>query len=106
MNGHPPSANHSCQVYDRWFSLADGDGDGRVTGQDAVIFFARSGLPKESLARVWELANTTKQGFLDRNTFHKAMDLIAMGQAGVAVTKDNYELAKVGRRTWTEWHDH
>lgn len=66
--------------YDRWFAIADSDRDGRVTGKDAVEFFQRSGLPREVLAKVWDLANSNRQGFLDRAAFHKAMDLIAMGQ--------------------------
>jgi EH domain-containing protein 1 len=33
-------------LYRQWFPLADGDGDMRVTGADAVKFFGKSGLPK------------------------------------------------------------
>jgi hypothetical protein len=51
-------------VYRKWFPLADEDGDGRVTGGDAVKFFALSGLPKKTLARVWQLADSNRQGFL------------------------------------------
>lgn len=98
VGGAPASAQPNSVVFDRWFAIADADCDGRVTGQDAVLFFARSGLPKDVLARVWELANTAKQGFLDRMSFHKSMELIAMAQAGVTVTRDNYEAAKVRQR--------
>ena len=38
-------------TYRRWFPLADDDNDGRVTGGDAVKFFALSGLPKPTLHR-------------------------------------------------------
>lgn len=48
----PVSAAASAAVYDRWFQIADADRDGRVTGQDAVHFFERSGLPREVLAKV------------------------------------------------------
>ncbi|KXZ52131.1 hypothetical protein GPECTOR_10g760 [Gonium pectorale] len=76
--------------YDRWFQAADSDRDGRVTGGDAVAFFGRSGLPREVLATVWELANDRRLGYLDRMAFHKAMNLIALAQSGQPVTKDGY----------------
>eukprot|EP00879_Flechtneria_rotunda_P004857 GHRR01005131.1.p1 GENE.GHRR01005131.1~~GHRR01005131.1.p1 ORF type:complete len:106 (+),score=25.50 GHRR01005131.1:379-696(+) len=74
-------------TYDKWFKVADGDQDGRVTGGDAVTFFQRSGLPKEVLAKVWDLANSQRAGFLDRLAFHKAMDLISIAQSGQDITR-------------------
>lgn len=82
--------------YDRWFQLADSDRDGRVTGGDAVAFFGRSGLPRETLATVWELANDRRLGYLDRLAFHKAMDLISLAQS---VGADS----GVVRRTESAW---
>ncbi|GLC45016.1 hypothetical protein PLESTM_001675900 [Pleodorina starrii] len=76
--------------YDRWFQSADSDRDGRVTGGDAVAFFGRSGLPREVLATVWDLANDRRLGYLDRMAFHKAMDLISLAQSGQPVSKDGY----------------
>eukprot|EP00878_Enallax_costatus_P017605 GHUV01018497.1.p1 GENE.GHUV01018497.1~~GHUV01018497.1.p1 ORF type:complete len:533 (+),score=105.10 GHUV01018497.1:417-2015(+) len=84
------SAIANASTYDRWFKIADGDQDGRVTGQDAVTFFQRSQLPKEVLAKVWDLANSQRAGFLDRLAFHKAMDLISIAQTGREITRDNY----------------
>lgn len=37
------------------------------------------------LAKVWELSNSTRAGFLDRTSFHKAMDLISLGQQNMEV---------------------
>ncbi|MEW5318543.1 MAG: hypothetical protein WDW38_009759 [Sanguina aurantia] len=82
--------NPNAQAYDRWFAIADADRDGRVTGKDAVGFFAQSGLPREELAKVWDLANSARQGFLDRYSFHRAMDIIAIAQQGIPITKENY----------------
>ncbi|KAG2438490.1 hypothetical protein HXX76_005042 [Chlamydomonas incerta] len=76
--------------YDRWFQTADSDRDGRVTGGDAVAFFGRSGLPREVLATVWDLANDRRLGYLDRLAFHKSLDLIALAQSGQQVSKENY----------------
>ncbi|KAF8073195.1 EHD1 [Scenedesmus sp. PABB004] len=83
-------ADANAAIYDRWFKVADADQDGRVTGADAVAFFQRSGLPKEVLAKVWDLANSQRAGYLDRPAFHKAMGLIALAQSGKDVTRDNY----------------
>jgi len=55
-------------TYRRWFPLADDDNDGRVTGGDAVKFFALSGLPKPTLSRAWQLADSGRQGFLGPNS--------------------------------------
>ena len=77
-------------TYDRWFAAADADADGRLTGADAVAFFQRSGLPRDVLARVWDLANSSRAGYLDRAAFHKAMDLISLAQQGRPVTKEAY----------------
>ena len=68
-------------LYRGWFPLADDDADGRVTGADAVRFFGRSGLPKEILARVWQLADANRQGFLGPEQFVKALRVIAMAQS-------------------------
>lgn len=53
-------------------------------------FFQRSGLPKEVLAKVWDLANSQRAGFLDRLAFHKAMDLISIAQQGGEISKEHY----------------
>lgn len=47
------------------------DGDGRITGPDAVKFFERSGLPRETLAKVWAGADSSRRGFLDFQAFCK-----------------------------------
>nr|CAB3486105.1 unnamed protein product [Digitaria exilis] len=39
-------------TYLQWFSLADEDGDGRLTGNDALKFFAMSNLSKPELKQV------------------------------------------------------
>jgi len=83
----PVSAKRA--IYDDWFRAADSDGDGRVTGADAVAFFARSGLERAALARVWELSNSARAGYLDKPSFFRAMDLISLAQAsGGLVPRD------------------
>eukprot|EP00873_Tetraselmis_striata_P019974 jgi/Tetstr1/440238/TSEL_028589.t1 len=86
----PPAHPHAA-LYRQWFDIADKDGDERLTGKDAVHFFARSGLTREMLAKVWSLADSNRRGFLDVKGFIKAMDLIAIAQAEGDVTQDLYE---------------
>ena len=76
-------------TYCRWFPLADDDNDGRVTGGDAVKFFALSGLPKPTLSRAWQLADSGRQGFLGPDQFVRALRVIAMAQSGVDVVDIN-----------------
>jgi Cytoskeletal-regulatory complex EF hand len=45
------------------------DGDGRLTGGDAVEFFKRSGLPRDQLAKAWAMADSSRRGFLDQHSF-------------------------------------
>lgn len=49
------------EVYQTWFKALDTDHDGRVSGGDAFAFFFRSGLPKPTLKRVWDLADANAQ---------------------------------------------
>jgi len=66
--------------YARWFAAADLDGDGRVSGAEAVQFFGRAGLAKAQLAKLWELADNPARGFLERGQFDRAMALITIAQ--------------------------
>ncbi len=45
------------------------DHDGRLTGADAVKFFERSGLPRDQLAKVWAMADSSRRGYLDQQSF-------------------------------------
>lgn len=91
MQGRPaPTSNQ--MIFDRWFQFADRDSDGRVTGKDAVGFFEKSELPRDVLFKVWEMANSTKAGYLDKAAFHKAMDIISLAQMGYDITRENFEL--------------
>jgi hypothetical protein len=69
-------------TYGAWFKIADEDHDGRLTGADAVKFFCRSGLAKEDLAKVWAVADSTRQGYLGKAQFLKAMVAVALAQMG------------------------
>ncbi|KAK3236292.1 hypothetical protein CYMTET_53556, partial [Cymbomonas tetramitiformis] len=80
-------------TYSRWFMLADTDRDGRVTGADAVQFFSKSGLAKETLAKVWSLSDVARQGYLGQPEFIRAMVAISLAQAGTALTTESVSAA-------------
>ena len=71
-----------------WFNAADTDGDGRVNGNEAVVFFGRSGLSKQQLAKVWVLADQKRQGSLNLKNFAVALWLIGNAQQGLEVSVD------------------
>jgi hypothetical protein len=66
--------------------LTASDRDGRLTGNDGVKFFERSGLPRELLAKVWANADNRRQGFLDFNAFVRALELVSLAQVCVWVS--------------------
>ncbi|CAL9757353.1 unnamed protein product [Musa acuminata subsp. burmannicoides] len=76
------------KIYQEWFSVADKDGDGRITGNDALKFFAMSKLSRPELKQVWAIADSKRQGFLDLQEFINAMQLVALAQEGHEITPD------------------
>lgn len=76
------------KIYEEWFSFADSDSDGRITGNDAIKFFSMSNLPRPDLKQVWAIADSKRQGFLGFKEFIVAMQLVSLGQGGHAMTND------------------
>ncbi|RAL37776.1 hypothetical protein DM860_000470 [Cuscuta australis] len=76
------------RIYKEWFSCADSDGDGRITGGDATKFFSLSNLPRQDLKKVWAIADSKRQGYLGFNEFVIAMQLVSLAQAGQEITVD------------------
>ncbi|GAA5851912.1 hypothetical protein JCM8547_000097 [Rhodosporidiobolus lusitaniae] len=59
-----------------WFDGLDIKKKGRLEGEAAVGFFGQSGLKVEELAKVWDLADLRKEGYLTKPTFAVAMHLL------------------------------
>ncbi|CAA6670027.1 unnamed protein product [Spirodela intermedia] len=76
------------KIYQEWFSYADSDGDGRITGPDAIKFFAMSKLSRPELKQVWAVADSKRQGYLAFRDFITAMQLVALAQAGHEITQE------------------
>lgn len=62
--------------YDQFFNTVDTQRRGIVTGEQAVRFFSDSGLPEDTLASVWDLADINSEGQLTKDEFAVAMYLI------------------------------
>nr|AEV41016.1 putative EH-domain-containing protein 1 [Oryza minuta] len=84
-------------TYLRWFSLADDDGDGRVTGKDALKFFAMSNLSRPELKQVWAISDSKRQGYLGFSEFMTAMQLVSLAQAGNEISQDTLARADLER---------
>ncbi|XP_023636464.1 EH domain-containing protein 2 isoform X4 [Capsella rubella] len=76
------------KIYKEWFTIADSDGDGRVSGNDATKFFAMSKLSRQELKQVWAVADSKRQGFLGLAEFITAMKLVSLAQEGHEITSD------------------
>ncbi|KAK6917809.1 EH domain-containing protein, N-terminal [Dillenia turbinata] len=76
------------KIYQQWFTVADLDGDGRITGNDAIKFFAMSNLSRSELKQVWAVADSKRQGFLSFKEFITAMQVISLAQMGNDLTHD------------------
>ncbi|GJM97625.1 hypothetical protein PR202_ga14563 [Eleusine coracana subsp. coracana] len=90
--GQYPSSSCSKEhqkIYQEWFAFADSDGDGRITGPDAIKFFGMSKLSRPDLKQVWAIADSRRQGYLGFNEFVSAMQLVSLAQAGNEITQDS-----------------
>ncbi|KAF2755686.1 hypothetical protein EJ05DRAFT_494065 [Pseudovirgaria hyperparasitica] len=85
--GTPPQSNQATgndwiitpqekAPYDSQFSKLDREGNGYITGEQAVNYFTDSALPEDTLAAIWDLADINSVGQLSRDEFAVAMHLI------------------------------
>jgi epidermal growth factor receptor substrate 15 len=68
--------------YDQFFASIDTANRGHLSGEQAVKFFSDSGLPEETLASIWDLADINSEGQLNRDEFAVAMYLIRQQRSG------------------------
>jgi epidermal growth factor receptor substrate 15 len=71
---------------------ADPQGDNKVGGRDAVIFFKKSGLPVDKLKDIWKMSARTSNEFLTKDEFYIALRLIAYMQNGIRADEHSIEL--------------
>ncbi|CAD5313382.1 unnamed protein product [Arabidopsis thaliana] len=75
-------------LFDTYFRRADLDGDGHISGAEAVAFFQGSNLPKHVLAQVWSYADSKKAGYLGRAEFYNALKLVTVAQSRRELTAE------------------
>ncbi|XP_010537368.1 PREDICTED: epidermal growth factor receptor substrate 15-like 1 [Tarenaya hassleriana] len=75
-------------LFDAYFRRADLDGDGHISGAEAVAFFQGSNLPKHVLAQVWAYADSKKAGYLGRGEFYNALKLVTVAQSKRELTPE------------------
>ncbi|KAJ8764004.1 hypothetical protein K2173_004877 [Erythroxylum novogranatense] len=88
--------NATTDLFDAYFRRADLDGDGQISGPEAVAFFQGSGLSKQVLAQVWMHADQRKAGFLGRQEFYNALKLVTVAQSKRELTQDIVKAALYG----------
>lgn len=90
------AAGPNLDQFEAYFRKADLDGDGRISGAEAVAFFQGSNLPKHVLAQVWMHADQNKTGFLGRAEFYNALRLVTVAQSKRDLTPDIVKAALYG----------
>ncbi|RKP30002.1 hypothetical protein METBISCDRAFT_17328 [Metschnikowia bicuspidata] len=70
------------ELYSQLFRSLDPERSGIVTGEKARLTFEKSGLPPNVLGEIWQLADSSKMGFLTQFGFCSAMRLIGYTQSG------------------------
>ncbi|XP_024524130.1 actin cytoskeleton-regulatory complex protein pan1 isoform X2 [Selaginella moellendorffii] len=82
--------------FESFFRQADVDGDGRISGMEAIAFFRGAGLPQIVLAKIWQLADQAQRGFLTKPEFFHALKLVTVAQSGRELTPEISRAALLG----------
>ncbi|KAK5133384.1 hypothetical protein LTR08_007818 [Meristemomyces frigidus] len=60
-------------IFDQLFATVDTNGQGAITGDQALTYFRQSGLPDSTLASIWDLASINRKAELSKDEFAVAM---------------------------------
>lgn len=71
------AANEVIEKYDHLFKKLDARNAGIIDGKQAVTFFGKSGLPRPTLKKIWDLADVTRDGMLSLDEFRNAMHMVS-----------------------------
>ncbi|KAI0463588.1 hypothetical protein LJB42_002590 [Komagataella kurtzmanii] len=64
------------QIYDKIFKEWDQDHKGYIDGPSAISIFGKSGLARQDLEKIWNLADQNNRGRLNKDEFAVAMHLV------------------------------
>jgi len=82
---HMANSQEEQQYFAQLYSFADLDRDGKISGGEGAPFLRKSGLPDNLLERIWDLADSSKTGYLQPREFAIAMRLVTLAQEGKPV---------------------
>ncbi|XP_074313030.1 uncharacterized protein LOC141648358 [Silene latifolia] len=82
------AAQNQGDLFDAYFRRADLDGDGKISGSEAVAFFQGANLSKQVLAQIWNYADQNRIGSLGRAEFYNALKLVTVAQSKRELTPD------------------
>jgi Ca2+-binding EF-hand superfamily protein len=77
------------QYFAQLYALADQDKDGKLNGNEAAAFLRTSGISVADLAKIWDLSDQNRFGYLTPREFTIALKLIALAQSGREISLQN-----------------
>ncbi|KAJ7591402.1 cytoskeletal-regulatory complex EF hand-domain-containing protein [Mycena floridula] len=80
-------------IADRYFTLLDQGNLNSIAGDAAVSFMNLSKLPLKELGRIWDIADASRTGSLDRTAFADMLFLIYKRLAGIEIPVSSPTLA-------------
>ena len=88
-NGRWSSVEICSGFYANLFAQADKKGLGRIEGAEAVQFLKMTGLPRDTLKGIWDLAAFEDPKSLNKDEFYVALKLIAYAQNKIEPSIDS-----------------
>ncbi|KRZ56214.1 N-acetylglucosaminyl-phosphatidylinositol biosynthetic protein [Trichinella nativa] len=82
-------AGSHLRVYEEFFSEATSGQHGLLKAEEAAAFLRRSNLDNATLGQVWNVADVSRRGLLDKQGFFIALKLIALVQQGQQPVQEN-----------------
>lgn len=76
-------------IYDVYFSQADSTGSGVIGALDVNNFLKQSKLNPQTLKDIWDLADPTGKGYLDRQSFYIILKYVALAQSNQQAILEN-----------------
>ncbi|CAH1257083.1 EPS15L1 [Branchiostoma lanceolatum] len=83
------ASGESLAAYEGFYRQLDPWGHGKVDAGEAAAFLKRSGLRESVLHKIWNLADQEGAGYLDKNGFIVALQLVSLAQHGQDVSLEN-----------------
>eukprot|EP00112_Aurelia_sp_Birch-Aquarium-sp1_P012618 Seg2653.2 transcript_id=Seg2653.2/GoldUCD/mRNA.D3Y31 product="Epidermal growth factor receptor substrate 15-like 1" protein_id=Seg2653.2/GoldUCD/D3Y31 len=96
MPSFPPLSqisSHHYNIYEAYYKQANPSGTATIGATEAASILKRSGLNEATLHKIWEFADTTSAGYLDKQGFFVALKLVALAQSSKELSSANLTMA-------------